>query len=131
MAGKTRSGKTAAANKILDKYERMKRTLGHADGTTLITEIVSDCFTFLQKETRKLPLRSLVEGKRYFAFRQIEGLVRTSRPVNEDLFISDEPSLADLLEKLKGNPGLVWSGLAVGGRMQPVSLYGRDGVLRV
>jgi hypothetical protein len=108
MAGKTRSGKTAATNRILDKYERMKQTLGHADGTTLIAEIVSDCFAFLQEETRRLPLKSMVNGKRYFAFGQPANQVRTSRPVNEDLFISDQPALVDQLEKLKANPGMDW-----------------------
>jgi hypothetical protein len=47
MAGKIRGGKTAAANQILGKYDRIKQTLGHADGTELIAEIVSDCFAFL------------------------------------------------------------------------------------
>lgn len=108
MAGKTRSGKSAAANQILDKYERMKRTLGHADGTSLIAEIVSDCYTFLQNETQRLPLRSMVSGKRYFAFPEPAASARTSRPVNEDLFISDHALIADLLEKLKANPGLDW-----------------------
>jgi hypothetical protein len=108
MAGKPRSGKTAAANKILDKYEQMRRTLGDADGTVLISGIASDCVEFLNQETQRLPLRSMVEGKRYFAFRRPAASIRTSRPVNEDLFISDQPALSDLLEKLKANPGLEW-----------------------
>jgi hypothetical protein len=67
MAKKNRVGKTAAAASILDKYETLKGVLGHVDGTTLITEIVSECAFFLASETRVLPLKSLVEGKRYFA----------------------------------------------------------------
>ncbi len=60
---KTRTGKTAAAVSILDKYERLKPALGRADGTELIAEIVSECARFLAGETRMLPLKSLVEGK--------------------------------------------------------------------
>jgi hypothetical protein len=98
MAGKIRRGKTAAANQILGKYDRIKQMLGHADGTTLIAEIVSDCFAFLQEETRRLPLTSMVDGKRYFAFRQPAGPLRTSRPINEDLFLSDQLLLADMVK---------------------------------
>jgi hypothetical protein len=108
MGRKPRSGKTAAANDILDKYERMKLTLGQAEGTALIAEIVSDCAAFLQRETLRLPLKSMVDKKRYFAFRQPSGAIRTSRPVNAGLFISDGPAFADLLERLTANPGLDW-----------------------
>jgi hypothetical protein len=105
---KTRTGKTAAAASILDKYERLKRLLGHADGTALIAEIVSECTSFLAGETRVLPLKSLVEGKRYFAFRHSDAKARTSRPVNEDLYIADPQNLSQQLEKLKANPAMDW-----------------------
>jgi len=105
---KTRTGKTAAAASILDKYERLKRVLGHPDGTALIAEIVSECTSFLAAETRVLPLKSLVEGKGYFAFRHNDAKARTSRPVNEDLYIADPRYLSQLLEKLKASPAMDW-----------------------
>lgn len=108
MAKKSRTGKIEAASKILDKYERMRPVLGHADGTALIIDIVADCMGFLAQRTRKLPLKSVVEGKRYFAFQQLSGKTRISRPVNEELFIVDTGLLDPLLEKLMANPGLDW-----------------------
>jgi hypothetical protein len=105
---KTRTGKTAAAASILDKYEGLKRVLGHAECTTLIAEIVSDCAFFLADETRTLPLKSLVEGKRYFAFQDKDEKARTSRPINEELYIADAQELSRQLEKLKANPALHW-----------------------
>jgi hypothetical protein len=57
---KMRTGKTAAAASILDKYEGLKRVLGQADGTARIAEIVSESAAFLARETRVLPLQSLV-----------------------------------------------------------------------
>lgn len=105
---KTRTGKTAATASILDKYERLKRVLGHADGTALIAEIVSECVSFLGGETRVLPLKSLVDGKRYFAFRHKDTKARMSRPVNEDLYIVDAQDLSQQLEKLKANPAMDW-----------------------
>ncbi len=105
---KTRTGKTAAAASILDKYERLKQVRGHADGTALIAEIVSECATFLAGATRVLGLKSLVEGKRYFAFRHTDAKARTSRPVNEDLYIADLPELLHNLERLKANPAMDW-----------------------
>ena len=108
MAKKTRTGKTPAAASILDKYERLRRVLGHADGTSLIAEIVGECASFLGGETRVLPLKSLVEGKGYFAFRNKDVKARTSRPVNEALYVSDAQVLARQLEKLKANPAMDW-----------------------
>jgi hypothetical protein len=105
---KTRTGKTVAAGSILDKYERLKRVLGHADGTALIAEIVSECASFLAGETQVLPLKSLVEGKGYFAFRHNDAKARTSRPVNKDLYIAEPEALSQLLEKLEANPGMDW-----------------------
>jgi hypothetical protein len=55
-----------------------------------------------------LPLKSLVGGKRYFAFRHNDAKARTSRPVNEDLYISGREELSRKLEKLKANPALEW-----------------------
>jgi hypothetical protein len=108
VAKNKRPGKTEAARSILDKYERMKRTLGEAEGTALICEIVAESITFLRRETKRLPLRSLVEEKNYFAFRHGDSTARVSRPVNEALFISDGRVLLELLEKLKANPSLSW-----------------------
>jgi hypothetical protein len=105
---KTRTGKTAAATSILDKYDRLKRVLGQADGTALVAEIVTECASFLAGETRVLPLKSLVEGKRYFAFRHKDAKARTSRPVNEDLYIADPKDLSQQLDKLKANPAMDW-----------------------
>jgi len=86
---KIRVGKTAAAASILDKYERLKRVLGHADGTALIAEIVSECASFLAGETHVLTLKSMVEGKRYFAFRHNDAKARTSRPLQK--LLTPEP----------------------------------------
>jgi len=108
MAKKTRTGKTAAAGSILDKYGKLKRVLGQADGTALIAEIVSECTSFLLDDTQVLPLKSLVEGKRYFAFRHKDARARISRPVNEGLYIADAQDLSQHLEKLKANPGMDW-----------------------
>jgi hypothetical protein len=105
---KTRTGKTAAAAGILDKYERLKRVLGQADGTALIGEIVSECASFLAGETRVLPLKSLVEGKGYFAFRHTDDRARTSRPVNRDLYVDDPKALSRQLAKLKADPSMGW-----------------------
>jgi hypothetical protein len=105
---RTRTGKTVAAASILDKYEGLKRLLGQADGTALIAEIVSDCASFLAGETKALALKSLVEGKRYFAFRHNDARARTSRPVNEDLYVADLRDLSQQINKLKADPSLDW-----------------------
>ena len=59
----------------------------------------------LNKNTRRLDLKSLVKGKSYFAFLQNQ---RISRPVNAGLFIYDGEMLTKLIEKLRANPGLDW-----------------------
>jgi hypothetical protein len=105
---KTRAGKTEVAADILDKYGRLRQTLGRAEGTELIAEIVSDSAAFLAGETQSLALTSLVEGKHYFAFRHNDAKARTSRPVNEDLYISDRQELLQHLDKLKANPAMDW-----------------------
>jgi hypothetical protein len=105
---KVRVGKTEAATSILDKYEKLRQVLGHADGTALIAEIVSECAAFLAAGTTVLALKSMVEGKRYFAFRHNDAKGRISRPVNEDLYIADTQELLQLLEKLKANPAMDW-----------------------
>jgi hypothetical protein len=105
---KIRVGKTSAAESILDKYERLKRAVGTEEGTVLIAEIVAECSLFLRSETHLLPLKSLVEGKRYFAFRHADSHARTSRPVNEDLFLADAAVLRELLGQLVANPSLSW-----------------------
>src|SRR5260370_39022866 len=104
MVKKTRTVKTAAAASILDKYRRLKRILGQAGGTGLIAEIVIECASFLSGDTRVLPLKSLVGGKRYFAFRHKDAKARISRPVNQDRYIADAQDLSQQLEKLKANP---------------------------
>jgi hypothetical protein len=55
-----------------------------------------------------LPLKSLVEGKRYFAFRHKDARARISRPINEDLYVADARDLSRQLEKLEANPAMDW-----------------------
>jgi hypothetical protein len=90
---------------ILGKYEKLRVKLGHADGTAILAEIAADCFEYLEKSASRQALKSLVSGKSYFAFRQD---ARMSRAVNSGLFIDDREALTNLLEKLRGNPGLDW-----------------------
>jgi hypothetical protein len=74
----------------------------------LIAEIVSECASFLAAETNVLPLKSLVEGKSYFAFRHRDTKSRTSRPVNEDLYIADPQDMSQHLDQLQANPAMDW-----------------------
>ncbi len=109
MAKRTAStGKTPAAASILHRYGELKSLIGHAEGTSRIAEIAGKCAAFLTKETRVIPLNSLVEGKRYFAFQHRDRNGRISRPVNESLYIADPRELAELLNKLEANPAMDW-----------------------
>jgi hypothetical protein len=93
---------------IVRRYREFRAALGDARGTALLSEITEECASFLLAESRRVELRSLVEGKRYFAFKATDTRSRLSRPVNDDLYISNREQLADGLKKLTANPGMDW-----------------------
>lgn len=101
-----KTSKPAEVAAILGNYGKLRANLGQAEGTALVAGIATGCFAYLAKNCDRVELKSLVEGKTYFAFRQE---TRMSRAVNSGLFIEDEALRARFLDKMRAQPDLTWS----------------------
>jgi hypothetical protein len=71
---------------------------------SLIADLCLTSRILIEKECEELPLKSLVSGKEYFAYRRTTTsstnlqTVRTSRPINKALYIRNNEEFASLIE---------------------------------
>jgi len=93
------------AGPLRTPYEALKHAaldnLGSRNTSSLIIDLVSICFEYLQTECTVVTLNSRVTDKRYFSFASKANPSILSRPVNESLFESDRAAIEKLWNRWK------------------------------